>query len=112
MTRKLLLIDDDRDLAQLLETFVSRHGYSLIWADRPSAGYQLLGDRPDMILLDVMLDGEDTWNFLAAVKRDPATSDIPVLVCTVMNRESRARARGGRAGGAVDGRTGAPASGS
>jgi CheY-like chemotaxis protein len=41
-----------------------------------------------------MLEGEDTWNFLAELKRAPDTKDIPVLVCTVMNREQHARALG------------------
>jgi CheY-like chemotaxis protein len=49
---------------------------------------------PSAILLDVMLEGEDTWQFLASLKQEPATRDIPVLVCTVMNREAHARALG------------------
>jgi CheY-like chemotaxis protein len=49
---------------------------------------------PAAIVLDVMLEGETSWDFLAQLKRDPATADIPVLVVTVTSKEQKARALG------------------
>jgi CheY-like chemotaxis protein len=50
--------------------------------------------RPAAIVLDVMLEGEASWGFLADLKRSPGTRDIPVLVVTVTNRAQKARALG------------------
>jgi CheY-like chemotaxis protein len=50
--------------------------------------------RPAAIVLDIMLDGESSWSFLARLKSDAATRDIPVLVVTVTNKEQKARALG------------------
>jgi len=45
-------------------------------------------------VLDVVLEGETTWGFLADLKHDPVTRDIPTLVVTVVDREQKARALG------------------
>jgi CheY-like chemotaxis protein len=52
------------------------------------------GLQPAAVVLDIMLEGETSWDFLAQLKRDPDTADIPVLVVTVMANEARARALG------------------
>lgn len=91
----VLVVEDDRSTVFVYERYLAMAGFQVLPARTTEEARAMLERvRPSAILLDVMLDGEDTWNFLAAVKRDPATSDIPVLVCTVMNRESRARALG------------------
>lgn len=81
MTATLLLIDDDRDLAELLGDFVTRHGYELAWADRPSAGLaSLAARRPDLILLDVMLPERDGFAVCRELRaRGDAT---PVIMLT------------------------------
>ncbi len=50
--------------------------------------------RPSAVVLDVMLEGESSWNFLGELKTKEATRDIPALVVTVTNREDKARALG------------------
>jgi DNA-binding response OmpR family regulator len=79
MTRKLLLIDDDRDLAQLLTDFVGRQGYELLWADRPSAGFTRLEDRPDLILLDVMLPEMDGFAVCTELRSRGVATPIIML---------------------------------
>jgi DNA-binding response OmpR family regulator len=79
MTRKLLLIDDDRDLAQLLTDFVGRQGYELLWADRPSAGFNHLEDRPDLILLDVMLPEMDGFAVCTELRSRGVATPIIML---------------------------------
>jgi DNA-binding response OmpR family regulator len=79
MTHKLLLIDDDRDLAQLLSTYMSRHGFELDWADRPSAGYAKLGERPELILLDVMLPEQDGFAVCQQLREQGVSTPIIML---------------------------------
>jgi CheY-like chemotaxis protein len=50
--------------------------------------------RPAAIVLDVMLEGDSSWSFLAELKNSPRTCDIPVLVVTITDREDKARALG------------------
>src|SRR5262245_27860082 len=70
-------------------------GFQVVPARSIGAGERLLAQtRPAAIVLDVMLDGETSWSFLAKLKREEATRDIPVLVVTVTNREQKARALG------------------
>lgn len=78
--RKLLLIDDDRDLARLLGDFVRLHGYELLWADRPSVGMERLRDQPDLVLLDVMLPERDGFEVCRSL-RDSGI-ETPVIMLT------------------------------
>jgi CheY-like chemotaxis protein len=50
--------------------------------------------RPAAIVLDIMLEGETTWEFLAELERNPETSEVPVLVVTVTSKAQKARALG------------------
>lgn len=91
----VLVVEDDRSQVFVYERYLSLAGFQVIPARTTEQARETLRRvRPSAILLDVMLDGEDTWHFLAELKQNPETHDIPVLVCTVMNRESRARALG------------------
>lgn len=91
----VLVVEDDRESVYVYERYLAMAGFQVLPA-RTTREAQLILEkvRPSAILLDVMLEGEDTWRFLAEVKKNEATRDIPVLVCTVMNREAHARALG------------------
>ncbi len=91
----VLVVEDDRSSVFVYERYLAMAGFQVVPARTTQQARRVLRDlTPSAILLDVMLEGEDTWDFLSELKRDPETRDIPVLVCTVMNRESRARALG------------------
>ncbi|HLL22073.1 MAG TPA: hybrid sensor histidine kinase/response regulator, partial [Kofleriaceae bacterium] len=91
----VLVVEDDRSAVFVYERYLAMSGYQVLPARSTGEASAILKTvTPSAILLDVMLEGEDTWKFLASVKQNPATRDIPVLVCTVMNREAHARALG------------------
>ncbi len=80
MSPRLLLIDDDRDLARLLKAYMGRHGYEMDWADRPSEGLSMMASRPDLVLLDVMLPEEDGFAVCRRLREiDTAT---PIIMLT------------------------------
>lgn len=93
--RKLLLIDDDQDLADLLRDFLARHGYALDWAERPSEGLKRLSEHPDLVLLDVMLPEAD--GFEVCRKLRDAGSSVPVIMLTARGDDTD-RIRGLRTG--------------
>lgn len=91
----VLVVEDDRRTYFIHEKYLKLAGFDVIPArDIAGARAALAARRPAAILLDVMLEGETSWSFLADLKRDPATADIPVFVVTVADHEQRARALG------------------
>ncbi|WP_053232362.1 ATP-binding protein [Sandaracinus amylolyticus] len=91
----VLVVEDDRKTIFVYERYLSLAGYQVIPARSIADARALLNEvNPAAIVLDIMLEGETSWEFLSEVKSSPATRDIPVLVVTVMNREQKARALG------------------
>lgn len=80
MSPRVLLIDDDKDLARLLKAYLGRHGYELDWADRPSEGMKALAARPDLVLLDVMLPERDGFDVCRSLRE--AHPSTPVIMLT------------------------------
>ena len=77
---KILLIDDDDSLADLLEQYLARYDMHLISADCPSKGYVALeNDVPDAIILDVMLPEQDGFEVCKQIRKQ---SDIPIIMLT------------------------------
>jgi len=80
MSRKLLLIDDDADLADLLREFLRRNAYAMTWADRPSRGWEELAAGTDLVLLDVMLPEYDGFEFCRRLREQGHR--VPVIMLT------------------------------
>jgi CheY-like chemotaxis protein len=96
--RTLLVIDDNHDLVRLVTRYVADQGYAVLHAERVSDGLRLAqGVRPNMILLDVMLPGQDGWDALQALRHHPDTAAIPIIVCTVLGEADLALALGANA---------------
>lgn len=91
----VLVVEDDRQTLFLYEKYLSSAGFQIVPARSIDDARKVLGRvRPAALVLDIMLDGESSWAFLAELKSNPETRDIPVLVVTVTNREQKARALG------------------
>ena len=82
----LLVIDDNQDLVELLERFLSGHDCRLLAAGSGREGLRLAQQiHPNAIVLDVMMPAMDGWQTLQILRTDPQISSIPVIVCTVFN---------------------------
>ncbi|MGQ9477431.1 MAG: response regulator transcription factor [Candidatus Bipolaricaulia bacterium] len=80
MAKKILLVDDDPDILRLLRAFLSSRGYETLTAgDGPKALEAFAKERPDLVLLDVMLPGMDGWEVLRRIREGSST---PVLMLT------------------------------
>lgn len=91
----VLVVEDDRKTIFIYEKFLSLAGFQVVPARTIDEARRLVKTfRPAAVVLDVMLEGETSWDFLADLKRDPETQDLPVLVVTVTNKEQKARALG------------------
>ena len=91
----VLVVEDDRQTLFLYERYLRGSGFQVIPARTiDDARAALARVEPAAIVLDVMLDGETSWAFLAELKNNPRTRDIPTMVVTVTDREEKARALG------------------
>lgn len=84
---RILLGEDDPFLAELLEQALARAGHRVAVApDGPSALVRLKAERPDLLLLDLMLPGIDGFEVLRVLRADPALADLPVMAITSLTR--------------------------
>lgn len=83
-SRRLVLVaDDDADARQLLAHLLRRQGYEVVEASDGAEAVALVhARRPDLALLDVRMPGTDGFAALAALRSDPATRDLPVIMLT------------------------------
>ena len=82
----VLVVDDDPAVHDLLQRSLTREGYSVRTAATGPEALALARElRPRLITLDVMMPSMDGWSVLAALKADPATREIPVVMCTIVD---------------------------
>ena len=85
----VLIVEDDADIAQLLEHYLQRAGYTV---DRVSSGTDViprLRKQPaDLVVLDLMLPGMDGLLVCQAIRNDPTTAAIPIIVLTARGEEA------------------------
>jgi len=90
---KIAVIDDDRFIRYLLDLHLRKAGYEVFAAEDAVAGGRVILERtPDLILCDVDMPFMDGYEFVSAVRADPATRHIPVIFLTV-NQSIGERAR-------------------
>lgn len=83
MAARILVVDDDESLRELLRMHLAAAGYEVSTAaDAIAAGYQVLKSPPDLILTDINMPHMDGFEFLAALKADTTLPYIPVIFLT------------------------------
>ncbi len=86
---KVLVIDDDATVRELLARDLTRDGYEVLLAENGAQGLELArSEHPAAITLDVMMPGMDGWSVLRALKADEATAAIPVIMITIVDDKS------------------------
>lgn len=83
---KILIIDDDPDVLFALRAMLEQEGYQVLTAKTGLEGIQRVQlDKPDLILLDLMIERHDTGFTVAkTIKADPATRDIPIIMVSAV----------------------------
>ena len=96
----MLVVDDEAAMRLLCRVNLRLAGMSVLEATDGAAAIDLARrERPDVILLDVMMPAADGWEVAAALAKDPATSEIPIVFLTA--RSERTDQRRGIGVGAV-----------
>ncbi|NUQ71025.1 MAG: response regulator [Chthonomonadales bacterium] len=83
MPKKILAVDDEKAIVRLVQVNLEREGYEVVTAyDGREALEKVASERPDLIVLDVMMPYMDGFEVLQNLKKDPETRDIPVIMLT------------------------------
>ena len=94
----VLAIDDNSDLIALYKSYCIGTMYEIIHVWEGKRAFQAIQSHsPDIILLDVMLPDVDGWDLLLDLHANPATRDIPIVVCSVITDEELALTLGAAA---------------
>ena len=82
----ILVIDDDPTVHDLMRRFLTKEGFRVAIAPSGRDGVQMAKEiKPDLITLDVLMAEMDGWSVLTALKADPVTAEIPVIILTMFD---------------------------
>src|SRR5690349_24704257 len=82
-TRRILCIEDEPEMIDLIRLILGRKGFDVSGASGGQEGiYKVRSEKPDLVLLDLMMPFMDGWEVYQQMKADEATKDIPVIVVT------------------------------
>ena len=85
-----LIVEDDMTCVYLWQRYMKRSGFRAISTQEGKGALDMARqEKPDLVVLDVMLPDIDGWEVLQALKADPSTCDIPVLICSALREEKR-----------------------
>jgi hypothetical protein len=94
-TGKILVIDDEQTVRDLMRRFLAREGFDVVTAHDGEEGLALARQlHPALITLDVLMPGLDGWSVLQALKADPELAEIPVVMLTIVDEKNKGYALG------------------
>jgi DNA-binding response OmpR family regulator len=81
--KKILVVDDEEDMAMALKVRLKANGYDVVFASDSAQGFAVANDeKPDLILLDIRMPGEDGFALAEQLKQSVAGHRIPIIFLT------------------------------
>jgi DNA-binding response OmpR family regulator len=89
MSQRILVVDDDKSIVKVLVGYLEQSGYQTIAAyDGDSALHALRRERPDLILLDLMMPNRDGWEVTQIVRADKTLATTPIIMLTARTEDT------------------------
>ncbi|MCK4607098.1 MAG: response regulator [candidate division Zixibacteria bacterium] len=86
-TARILVIDDEPEITEIVETFLTESGYQVAVENSPEKAVERAHElKPDIILLDIMMPGTDGYNICEELKADPEFAQTPIIFLTGKDR--------------------------
>jgi two-component system alkaline phosphatase synthesis response regulator PhoP len=83
MPHRILVVDDDRSIIKVLRGYLEQAGYSVLTAaDGEAALHTLRRERPDLVILDLMMPALDGWEVTRIVRADRTLAATPIIMLT------------------------------
>ena len=87
--QKILLVDDSKTELFHLSQILGKRGFAVRTAENGEEALRRLAeDKPDLILMDVVMPGQNGFQLTRAITRDPRWADVPVIMCTSKGQET------------------------
>lgn len=87
--QKVLIVDDSPTERYFLTDILIKNGFSVSTAENgEEAMLKIKADKPQLILMDIVMPGQNGFQVTRAITRDPETQDVPVIICTSKNQET------------------------
>jgi len=91
----VIIVDDEAELRHIMAKYLRESRYQPLVARNLREARELMQRvRPQAIVLDIVLKGEDSWRWLSELKSTPATANIPIIIVTTVDDERKALALG------------------
>ena len=85
--KKILIIDDEQDLVDFVKIRLETNGYQVVSAYNGEEGIvTCVRENPDLVLLDILIPKIDGFKVCQALKKDPSTAGIPIIMLTAKDR--------------------------
>ena len=86
---KVLVVDDSKTEQMFMTDLLQRNGFSVRTADNADDAFKRLAEeKPDLILMDVVMPGQNGFQATRAIARNPLTQHLPVIICTSKSQET------------------------
>jgi twitching motility two-component system response regulator PilH len=87
--KKIMVVDDSPTERAYLENLLKKNGFDVVLVESGEAAIERTkSDRPDLILMDVVMPGLNGFQATRAITRDETTKHIPVIICTTKDQET------------------------
>ena len=89
MVRKILAVDDEKHIVRLVQINLEKEGYEVVTATNGREALEkVASEKPELIIMDVMMPELDGFGALKILKEDPATASIPVIMLTAKAQDA------------------------
>jgi twitching motility two-component system response regulator PilH len=86
---RVLIVDDSKTELMYLTDLLEKRGFSVRTAENAEEAHKRLAEEvPDLILMDVVMPGQNGFQLTRAITRDPVTANVPIIMCTSKNQET------------------------
>lgn len=83
MAERILVVDDDKKIVRLIQSYLQQSNYEVLTAyDGEMALHAIRRERPDLLILDLMLPGRDGWEITRIVRGDAKLAGLPIIMLT------------------------------
>ncbi len=83
MPKRIIVVDDDKEVREIVSFVLGRNGFEVVTACNGQQLHQLLAQKlPDLIILDVMMPGEDGYRICHHLRSESLTQHIPIMIMT------------------------------
>jgi len=85
----VLIVDDSKTEIMFLTELLQKAGYAVRSAENADDAFKRLAEqKPDLILMDVVMPGQNGFQLTRTITRDPRWADVPVIMCTSKGQET------------------------